>query len=833
MLVNMPRIDRFSFWIGVVVGIIFAWLFSSLRRGWPHLVAFFKQQIQAARDSVTAGTEARLRNDMLRLAQHQHLAAPFASLDEIIVPPALMVPPANTDPDNLSIMEENSQQAIPYLPDWPELAATFYAPTLTLPHALLGKSNLILMGQPGSGKTVALAYLTSLIARGDDQVKELGNPIPVLIHTGDLDLFSTDKDPLSPFIEALATHVSSLTLPRLPALLHNACESGRVLLMLDGVDEFSPDVTKQVIDRLKALLARYPLIRVIVATTPYYYDGLTVLGFLPVAMAAWDENKKAQFLNQWRDLWSHLLISDSHQPSQVDPMILSGWLTNREAPPNPFEYTLKVWAAFAGDSLGAEPFHDIEAYLLRMTVNIRNARPALEKLSSQMLLAINPITSPRDAETWLAEFEAPESPIGDTSSADQPGVANKKKPSPRPSSNVLPALVSNGLLVNRRGSYLSLAHPILLGYLCGNTLAKTGEAWNLQNQPDWVGKSLTFQFLASFGNVSNLVDSYLGQWDDALKRGVLAAGRWLRTAPKNAPWRNGLLRGLATTIQKEQTTLGLSARALTALSLTGDQSITTLFRQWFRSTEPNLRLLGILGCGMSHDTKSIADLTGMAEDPVNFVSRAACMALMAIGNKPALDAIAMILLQGTEASRRAAAEVLAYNPEEGYPTLQEGAAVDDLLVRHAIVFGLAKIDEPWAVQLLEKLAIEDGQWVVRNAAAQALEELKHLNPHIPVPIPPLHEVPWLIQYAARSGIGVSPGKQAVEVLGKALIDGEEGERMAALDYIKLFGSDQYILQIYNILYGSQGQLREAAFNTLWHLASAGIALPSPTQYGLG
>jgi HEAT repeat protein len=829
----MPRIDRISFWIGFVVGIIFAWFFSILRKGWPHLVAFVKEQLQAARDSMTAGTEARLRNDMLRMAQRQHLAAPFAALEEILVPPTLLTPPSAVDPDNIALIDESSQQAIPYLPDWPELAATFFAPTLTLPEALRGKTNLILMGQPGSGKTVALAYLTSLIARGDPQVSELGNLVPVLLHASDIDPFTPGKDPLSPFIDALATHVSSLTLPRLPNLLRNVFDNGRVMLMIDGLDEFGPDAAKQVIELIKVLLVRYPSARVIVATSPYYYDGLTTVGFLPVAIAAWDDNQKAQFLVKWRDLWSHLLISNDQQPDLVDPMILSGWLTNREVPPNPLEYTLKVWAAFAGDSLGPDASHAVDAYLRRMTVNIRNARPALEKLASQMLLAIQPLASQRDAETWLAEFDITDSSAGDTVGAEQPKGIGKRKSTARPSSNVLPVLVSNGLLVNRRGTYISFVHPVLSGYLCGNTLAKTGEAWNLQNQPEWIGKSLTMQYLASFGNVSNLVESLLAHWDDALKRDVLTAGRWLRTAPKNAPWRSAVMRGLATTVQKEQTTLGLSARALAALALTSDPSLTAFFRQLFKSTEPNLRLLGILGCGMAHDTKIIPDLTGMAEDPVPNVGRAACMALMAIGNKTSLDAIATILLQGTDASRRAAAEVLAMNPEEGYPTLQEGVGIDDLLVRHASVYGLARINEPWAQELLEKMAIEDGQWVVRNAAAQAIEDQKRMNPHIPTAMPPLHEIPWLIKFAAKSGAGVSPGKQAVDILTKALKDGDEYERMAALDYVRLFGNEDNIIQVYHILYGSQGELRETAFNTLWHLAATGITLPSPTQFGLG
>jgi hypothetical protein len=108
-----------------------------------------------------------------------------------------------------------------------------------------------------------------------------------------------------------------------------------------------------------------------------------------------------------------------------------------------------------------------------------------------------------------------------------------------------------------------------------------------------------------------------------------------------------------------------------------------------------------------------------------------------------------------------------------------------------------------------------------------------MNPHIPVAIPPLHEIPWLIKFAAKSGVGVSPGKQSVDVLIKALKDGDEFEKMAALDYVRLFGTEDYIIQVYHILYGSQGELREIAFNALWHLAAMGLTLPSPTQFGLG
>ena len=44
------------------------------------------------RRGLNASTEARFRNDLMRYAQGQHLAAPFFSIDEIVVKPGLLTP---------------------------------------------------------------------------------------------------------------------------------------------------------------------------------------------------------------------------------------------------------------------------------------------------------------------------------------------------------------------------------------------------------------------------------------------------------------------------------------------------------------------------------------------------------------------------------------------------------------------------------------------------------------------------------------------------------------------------------------------------------------------
>jgi Cdc6-like AAA superfamily ATPase len=61
------------------------------------------------------------------------------------------------EPDQDASRAEEYHLELPYLLDWPELGARYHSATLTLAEALSGGANLLLIGKPGTGKTVALA----------------------------------------------------------------------------------------------------------------------------------------------------------------------------------------------------------------------------------------------------------------------------------------------------------------------------------------------------------------------------------------------------------------------------------------------------------------------------------------------------------------------------------------------------------------------------------------------------------------------------------------------------------------------------------------------------
>jgi hypothetical protein len=858
------QINRNSFWLGFIAGALFLWLISKLRVYLPGIIKYFRKAFVEARESISAGTENRLRNDIFRFTQKQHLAAPFFALDEIAIEPKLITPPPQISLKPESIPFDITSLTIPYIPDWPELAAIYQAPTMPLIDALQGGSNIALVGHTGSGKTFALAWLASRVARNDPRIGVLTGFLPLYVRATDIVFVSENQpttqpatdsqptelsvtpdqsidsipqkseNPLDILVKAVSVNVSPLTLPRLPVTIRTAMEEQRTLLLIDSVDELAPQQTTEITSFVKTLIEQFPNNRVIISVSFDNMAGFPTLGFYPLAMASWGDNERADFLNKWSQLWNHYIYPEDPQSLKINSLFLKNWLLARENTFIPLEYTLKVWAAYAGDIIGNDGSSAIEAYIRRMTSHVSNARSALESFALDMLVKMNATANPRDADRLMSE-------IGSTTQTTE--MENAPSPTAQTDSiptnqdtyknlGVLDSLTNNGFLISHPGSRLGFSHPVFYGYLAGSALASSGNLPQIQSHPFWTAKTLALLYLARFGDVSSLVQFYLRE-DDFLHINHLSIARWLRMAPKNKPWRTIVLRTLTTILQKETETLGLVARIITALALSGDAGVTILFRQLLNSQHTNLRQLSALGSGIVADSKAVEDLLQMLQDPNPSLIRAACLALVTIGDKPSLEALASTLLHGSEIMRRSAAEALANNPKEGHPALEEGSAMDDLMVRRSVVFGLMRVNQPWAIKTIQRMELEDKEWIVRNAAIQVMEELQKKNTYAPQPMPDLTEIQWLNDYAARIGTTVAPGKPAEDLVLQVLKKGNEEERLCVIDYLGYKCDEDFIPYLFSIYYGSTGEVKDAAYHVLWLMAISGIKLPSPHQFGLG
>jgi HEAT repeat protein len=362
-------------------------------------------------------------------------------------------------------------------------------------------------------------------------------------------------------------------------------------------------------------------------------------------------------------------------------------------------------------------------------------------------------------------------------------------------SRLLNKMTDSGLLVSCQENRMRFLHPVFGGYLAGRALAAVNADHALLQQPDWAGKHIAMRYVAAHGDATGLATAMLRQAQMPLQSSLFTVARWLRDAPREAPWRGRIFAQLASLLQTEGIPLTLRAQTVAAFYWSEDPGAAPLFRQFLRTTSFELIQLAALGSGAVCDHKAIDRLSSILFAPSPSAQRAGCLALVALGTPPAMETVARALLNGEEDLRRAAAEALSNDPNEGYSMLKEGLTLADILLRRAVVYGLARVEEQWAVEALQHIRVEDDQWVVRNSAGEVLDSKNQMDPRVPRPL--------------------------------------TEERLAALPYLRRTPSEGVITSMYHAMYRDDPEMREAVFLVLCDLAASGIKLPAPEQFGLG
>ena len=845
--------DLISFVVGFVSGVLFTWLLSRVRPLLTQIREGVKERRETAQLRRTSGLEDNYRRITLRRAQGMHLASSLFSLDEILQEPRLIAPPVRVEPGVVGIQEDIISQTLPYMPAWPELAAIYRAPTIGVAEAIAGGSNIVIVGAAGMGKTVALAHLASMAANLKvrlDSNSEL-EAVPYLYHVADLQFpFDGSRDPASPIINAASESAPIFDLRRLPGFIQQTFRSGQALLLIDGFDELDPSGQGHVVDWFKALSQAYPKTRIVTTGCPNQLLGLISLGFSPLALIAWDAPKVSRFIQEWGELWSRTVALEDRtqtEPEQVDPVLLNTWLSVDNNGLTPFELTLKVWGAYAGDSLGSRVLDAIATHVRRLAPS-GTPVAALELLAMQVVLTLQPIFDPRQARSWVKQYDLVEDkPLESAETAIQAGIEEDpalsdsqkirirrpKTGEAVPSYGLLSKMVESGLLISHSNHRMRFLHPVLNGYLAGQAIGDNDADTTLLALPDWDGKTISLHYLAARGDASAVADIMLKESELPLHSQSFAVAHWLRDAPKEASWRSKAFASLLSILQAEGQPIGLRGQAMAAFVASADPGAATLFRQLLASRSFELIPLAALGSGALKDTKAIDALEELMQAPVGTVRRAICLALVAIGTEKSLEGVARALLQGDEELRRAAAEALANDPVEGHAMLKEGATLADILVRRAAVHGLARVGQPWAVETLQRMQVEDDQWAVRNLANQYLEQLQTMDTRVPRPLLAPSESPWLIAFAGKQKMGIPRGGPATDVLLSAFKQGDTEERLAALPYLKRVPNEGIIGALYNGMYGEDPEVREAAFQAVQEIGAGGFKLPHPNQFGLG
>ncbi len=787
-----------EFLLGLVIAVIALFVLWRIRRVFAPITAEIRSWLKTILRGLRTRAIDRYQVELISRAETMHLARAVFALDEILVEPRVMTPPQPSDPGQSDELPINSLAVVPNLPDVSFLSGVYVAPSLSIPQALSNGVDLLITGEPGSGRSTALAYLAIRLANRDSSMGDLVGRIPILVHAADLAL-SRDKGTLERLITATQRTASPGVAALMPGYVQRHFSSGTALLLLDGLDEMGGQDLPELTGWISAVRSEYPEVRIVAAGSASYIGELGSIGLSPVSISPWSELTVRKFLRRWAHSWERYVApgQGKQHGEPLDLSIINGWLAGTMRGLTPAEVTVKVWAAYAGDTRGQRTVDDFESYVARIL------SPTEQSQAGAVALA------------WLQ---------GGTAVVQERSIEGGVS---------IPSLTEAGLLLRHDAGTVSFAVPVVGAYFGARAMAREGLLDDLVER-NWDPGLKGLQYLASFGQIENAVHALMQSSSDPLQTGLLVVGRWLRQSPPSAEWRAKVLRELAKLVNDTSRPYGLRLRCVHLLAAADEETVAILFNRMLKSQTTSSRVLASLGLGGMGDEDSVERLVIAAQsDPEMLVRQAACLALGAIGSDAALEGLGQALLGGDQELRLAAAEALAVDADEGFAMLRDASQHDEIMTRRAAVFGLARVQEDWALQALNKVRVDDQEWIVRGAATELLERRTQppWKAHLPAANP--MEQQWLAQFAEKSGLALGPGRASLETLRKALDDGSIDLRVAALETLSWGVGEDLTLEMYKALDSGDDYLRDAAFEALWRLGTTGVELPDPMRFGLG
>ena len=163
---------------------------------------------------------------------------------------------------------------------------------------LLDKSKVVILGDPGSGKTTVGRYVAYSIATGKSSLvgKHLKQHIPIIVRAADYASLLKESPNLSFY-----SYVTDKHSDRFGKLFESALSNGQCIIIIDGLDEV-PDSEGRITTsrRIEAFVAEFETNRFLVTSRIVGYRQTRLSGsFTHVMLSEFDEKEILQFLEQW------------------------------------------------------------------------------------------------------------------------------------------------------------------------------------------------------------------------------------------------------------------------------------------------------------------------------------------------------------------------------------------------------------------------------------------------------------------------------------------------------------------------------------------------------
>jgi HEAT repeat protein/energy-coupling factor transporter ATP-binding protein EcfA2 len=812
---KLPILDAYSFITGILFGMLLYFLVIE-KKIIHHAIRISRtiyDRISASANLEKA--ESLVEKSIFNKAQANHLLSHLAPLESILVPPHLLFPPKYLYPEFYTTASSLITQFFPYLPDWPEFSAQF--PIDKINYKLLANVNskTLITGQPGSGKTTILSALAIHIIQ--DRKNET---LPVYLSAKTiLSLLEIEKDVLDLLSAAFADENPLLTSNQVYFILKEKINTNQAILLVDDLDHMHPDEIDILFNFFTKLETDLNFSKIILAANPDAIGKGLVKHFFPLTLAAWSASEQSNFLSMVHNTWGNCKFPNTPaERFSLQSSILTKWIQDDTLYNSPFELTIRVWLLNAGSPLGlniydhllntldlhAIPQLDLEGIALFAYAMIR---------SGKSLLTIS------EANAYLTSINATLNVIDNQNDGDL-------KPIKEIPDNGFKSLVDAKIITIDAFGNISFTSPVWAGYFANFIQPGEIQIWFTTEDLNW---SFANQYMR-FATINNASD----RWYEIIfkketpfpfNNTYLKLSRFLPDLSFDHPVRNALLKWIAKSAFQNKLPAPERGQLFAAMLISRDPSIPKLLLEFMKVPDPDLRFLATLTYAGFANISTFNTFIEYLSDEEQNVRNASSLAFYALNSKKSIDFLIDILLQGDEYMKQTAAESVALIDDIKKELLSEAITSDDLVIRRAAVYGLSRIHEQWALDILSSAAIEDGQWIVRNAATQVIENKDIFKTNLIPILPHPSNAPWLISFASKLGKGIPKSGFVKDILLSALEQGNVDERISALNYLRIIPDADVIKAILPLVTHKNRSIQQAAANALWYVEKILGAIP--------